>query len=183
MPSKKVLEVKQAAVAALADKMKDASAGVLVSYQGIKVEDDTKMRAALRSAGVEYCVMKNTLTGKACDIVGYGDMKQYLSGMTAIAISKDDPIAPAKILCEYAEKIDNFHIRSGFLDGAVIESSTITELSKIPPKEQLIAKMLGSLMAPISNLCFAVKAVADKMEASETAPAAEAAPAEAPAQA
>ena len=102
MPSQKILEQKQEVVRALAEKMRNAASGVLVKYEGITVEDDTKLRAALRKAGIEYSVIKNTLTGRACEEAGYGDMKQYLSGMTAIAISKDDPIAPAKIMKEYA---------------------------------------------------------------------------------
>ena len=98
MPSNKILEEKKQVVESLAAKIQSAAAGVLVKYEGIKVSEDTELRNALRKAGVEYTVMKNTLTGRACDIAGYGDMKQYLSGMTAIAISQDDPIAPAKIM-------------------------------------------------------------------------------------
>ena len=98
MPSKNILEQKQQIVESLAAKIRDAKSGVLVKYEGITVADDTALRAALRKAGVEYTVMKNTLTGKACEIAGYGDMKQYLSGMTAIAIGMEDPIAPAKIM-------------------------------------------------------------------------------------
>jgi large subunit ribosomal protein L10 len=105
MPSNKVLEAKKQIVEDLAGKLQTAAAGVLVKYEGITVADDTALRTALRNAGIEYSVMKNTLTGRACEMVGYGDMKQYLSGMTAIAISQDDPIAPAKIMKEYADKI------------------------------------------------------------------------------
>lgn len=105
MPSQKILEQKSAAVEALAEKLGRATSGILVKYQGITVEDDTKLRAALRAAGIEYSVMKNSLIGRACDKVGFGDMKQYLEGMNAIAISYEDPVAPAKILKEYAEKI------------------------------------------------------------------------------
>ena len=85
MPSQKILEQKQALVAELAEKLKNASAGVLVKYEGITVEDDTKLRAALRAAGVEYSVVKNSLTGRACEAAGLGEMTQYLTGMTAIA--------------------------------------------------------------------------------------------------
>ena len=77
MPSHKVLAEKPAQVAALVEKIRGAHSGVLVKYEGITVEDDTKLRAALRAAGVDYTVMKNTLTGRACDEVGYGEMKQY----------------------------------------------------------------------------------------------------------
>ena len=80
MPSNKILEAKKQVVETLAEKIKSSQAGVLVKYEGIKVSEDTELRAALRKAGVEYTVMKNTLTGKACEIAGYGDMKQYLEG-------------------------------------------------------------------------------------------------------
>ena len=112
MPSNKVLEEKKQVVETLASKMQSAAAGVLVKYEGITVAEDTELRTALRKAGVEYTVMKNTLTGRACDIAGYGDMKQYLSGMTALAISQEDPIAPAKIMKEYADKIKCFDLMS-----------------------------------------------------------------------
>ncbi|MBO7148422.1 MAG: 50S ribosomal protein L10 [Clostridia bacterium] len=162
MPSSKILAEKQQAVADLAEKLKTAAAGVLVNYSGITVEDDTKLRAALRKAGVEYKVMKNTLTGRACEMVGFGDMKQYLEGMTALAISVDDPIAPAKILKEYAEKVESFEIKAGFIDGGVIDANAVNELASIPAKEVLIAKMLGSLQSPISGLAVALQAVVDK---------------------
>ena len=126
MPSAKILEAKQAVVAELAEKVKTAASGVIVSYQGITVEDDTKLRAALRAAGVEYSVMKNTLTGRACKEAGLGDaMDQYLNGMTAIAISEKDAVAPAKILKQYADKIETFEIRAGFIDGAVIDQNIL----------------------------------------------------------
>ena len=98
MPSERILEQKKAAVAELSEKMGRAVSGVLVKYQGITVEDDTKMRAKLRNAGVEYSVVKNSLIGRAADIAGLGEIKGLLEGMNAIAISYDDPVAPAKIL-------------------------------------------------------------------------------------
>ena len=171
MPSKSILEQKQAVVADLAEKIKASSAGVVVNYQGITVDDDTKMRKALREAGVKYMVMKNSLTGRACEEVGYGAMKEHLEGMTAIAISESDPIAPAKILKGYAEKIESFTILAGYLDGAVIDAATINQLAEIPSKEVLVAKFLGSIQSPLYNLAYALKAVADKMGEGEGAPA------------
>ena len=100
MPSNTILAQKQQVVADLAAAIKSSAAGVIVNYQGITVENDTAMRKALRNAGVKYVVMKNTLTGRACDEVGYGDLKQYLNGMTAIAISENDPLAAEVILLE-----------------------------------------------------------------------------------
>ena len=175
MPSQKILEQKQALVAELAEKMRNAASCVLVKYEGITVEDDTKLRAALRAAGVEYSVMKNTLTGRACDEAGYGELKQYLTGMTAIALSENDPVAPAKILKEYADKLNAFELRAGFVDGGVLDAAGVAELASIPSKEQLVAKMLGSLMAPLFGLAYVLQAKIDKEG--------EGAPAEAPAEA
>ena len=181
MPSKSILEQKQKLVAELAEEIKNSVSGVLVNYQGITVDDDTKMRKALREAGVKYKVVKNSLTGRACDEVGFGEMKQHLVGMTAIAISENDAVAPAKVLKEYAEKVETFTILAGYVDGAVIDAKTVEALAEIPSKEVLIAKFLGSIQAPLYNFAYAVKAVADKKaEGGEEAPAAEVA-AEAPA--
>jgi len=180
MPSKSILEQKQQIVADLAAQMKNSISGVLVNYQGITVEDDTKMRKALREAGVKYMVQKNTLTGRACDEVGLSDLKQYLTGMTAIAISENDAVAPAKVLKEYAEKIESFNILAGYLDGAVVSADTVKELASIPAKEVLIAKFLGSIKSPVYKFAYALQAIVDKD--GEAAPAEEAA-AEAPAEA
>ena len=181
MPSKSILEQKQAIVADLAEQLKNSPAGVVVNYQGITVEDDTKMRKALRAAGVNYMVMKNSLTGRACDEVGLSDMKQYLTGMTAIAIGTTDAIAPAKVLKEYAEKIESFNILAGYLDGKVVDDATVKQLADIPSKEVLIAKFLGSIKSPLYGLAYALQAVVDKD--GEAAPAEEATTEEAPAEA
>ena len=167
MPSNKVLEEKKQVVAELAAKMQNAASGVLVKYEGITVADDTALRAALRKAGVDYTVMKNTLTGRACDMVGYGDMKQYLSGMTAIAISQDDPIAPAKIMKEYADKVASFEIKAGFVDGGVIDAKGVEALAATPSKEVLIAKMMGSLMSSLYGLAYVLQAKIDKENGGE----------------
>ena len=173
MPSKSILEKKQQIVADLAEQIKASASGVLVNYQGITVEADTAMRKALREAGVDYKVIKNSLTGRACKEAGYSEMEQYLNGMTAIAISEKDPVAPAKILKDYAEKIESFKILAGYVDGAVINEKTVVELANIPSKETLIAKFLGSIQSPLYGFAYAIQAIVDKNG--------EAAPAEAPA--
>lgn len=176
MPSEKILEQKKAVVESLADKLGRAASGVLVKYEGITVDEDTKMRKALREAGVEYTVIKNTLIGKACDKVGFEGLKTHLEGMNAIAISFDDPIAPAKILKEYADKIETFEIRGGILDGAVVDVDTVNELATIPNKETLVAKFLGSIQSPLYKFAYVLQAIIDKDgegEAAEEAPTAE----------
>ncbi|MBR7095403.1 MAG: 50S ribosomal protein L10 [Clostridia bacterium] len=169
MPSQKILAAKQEAVAALAGKMRTASAGVLVKYEGITVEDDTKLRAALRAAGVEYAVLKNSITGRACDEVGFGALKEHLVGMTALAVSQDDPVAAAKIMKEYAEKVETFEIKAGFVEGEVLDQNGVMALADIPSRETLIAKMLGSMMAPLYSFARVLQAKIDKD--SEAAPA------------
>ena len=175
MPSNAILEQKKQVVADLAEQIKASAAGVVVNYQGITVENDTALRKALREAGVKYVVMKNTLTGRACDECGYGDIKQYLSGMTAIAVSPEDAVAPAKILKQYADKISTFEIKAGFVDGGILDQAGVIELAETPSKEVLIAKLLGSIKSPLYSFAYAIQAIVDK----DGAPAEEAAPAEA----
>ena len=181
MPSNAILEQKQQAVAELTELIKASAGGVIVNYQGITVDKDTAMRKALREAGVKYMVVKNSLTGRACENCGYGALKENLVGMTAIAISESDAVAPAKVLKEYAEKVESFQILAGYVDGAVIDTKTVEALAAIPSREVLIAKFLGSIKSPVYGFAYAIKAVADKKAegGAEEAPAAEAA--EAPA--
>ena len=171
MPSNSILAQKQQIVADLAEQIKNSAAGVVVNYQGITVENATAMRRELRKAGVKYVVMKNTLTGRACEEVGFGEMKQYLTGMTAIAISENDPVAAAKVLKTYAEKVESFNILAGYVDGAVIDAATVNALAEIPNKETLIAKFLGSIQSPLYKFAYAIKAVVDKDGEGEEAPA------------
>ncbi len=181
MPSAKILEQKKVATAELSEKLKSAVSGVLVSYSGINVEQDTALRKALREAGVDYKVYKNTMTERACEDAGYSEMKKYLGGMTALAISNNDAVAPAKILKEYAEKIESFEIRGGFIDGNVIDVKAVEQLASIPNKETLICKIMMGMQNPLYKLAYALQAIIDKGEVLAEAPAAEEAPvAEAP---
>lgn len=172
MPSAKILAQKEAATAELTEKIKSSVAGVLVNYTGITVEDDTALRAALRKAGVDYHVYKNTMTSRACEAAGYGDMKQYLNGMNALAVSATDPVAAAKILKEYADKIETFNIVSGYIDGGVIDAKQVEELASTPTKEVLLGKLLGSIQAPLYSLARVLTAITEKDgENTEAAPA------------
>ncbi len=173
MPSAKILESKKQIVADLTEKLQNAASGVIVNYSGITVENDTKLRADLRKAGIDYAVIKNTMTKRACENVGYGELASALEGMTAIAISKDDAVAPAKILKEYADKIDSFELKAGFVEGKVLDKDGVLELANIPSKEILIGKLLGSIQSPLYGLACALQAIIDKD--GEAAPAEEAA--------
>ncbi len=184
MPNANILLEKQAIVAQLAEKMKSASAGVLVEYKGITVENDTKLRRELRQAGVDYSVVKNTLVRRAANEIGFEELDTHLNGTTAMAISNGDPLAPAKILCNYAKSNESFRIKVGFIDGKVVSDSEVKQLAAIPSREILIAKMLGSLNAPISKFVYVLDAIAKKGGEAVEAPAEEAeAPAEAPVEA
>lgn len=162
MPSIKILEQKQAEVASLTEKIQNSVSGVVVSYAGITVEADTKLRKELREAGVEYKVYKNSITGRACENAGYGDIKQYLNGMVAIAVSAEDAVAPAKILKKYADEIETFEIKGGYVDGGVIGADKVEALAKIPPKPVLVAKLMGGMKSPVSKLAICLKAIVDK---------------------
>jgi len=163
VPNAKVLEEKKAIVASLAEKMKNASSGVLVDYKGINVEDDTKLRAELREKNVEYAVIKNTLIRFAAKEVGFDALDDVLNGTTAIALSMDDMIAPAKIVADYAKKNEKiFNIKAGFVEGRVIDAEEVKKLAATPSKEVLLSKLLGSLKSPVTALAIALNAVVEK---------------------
>ena len=175
MPNAKVLSEKQAMVAQLAEKMKNATSGVLVDYKGITVEEDTKLRSELRKANVEYTVVKNTLVRFAANQIGFEELDGVLHGTTAMAVSMDDP-TPARLLAEFAKSHDKyFNIKAGFLEGKVVDIATVESLAAIPPKDILLSTVLGTMMAPVAALARVLQAVADKKsEGGEAAPAAEA---------
>lgn len=151
MPSEKILEKKKKQVEELSETLKNANIGVLVSYIGINVEQDTQLRKKLREAGCEYKVIKNTLLSRAFKEVGIDGLDDSLKGTTALAVSTDDYTSAPKILTECAKNIESFEVKGGFVDGAVVDKSEIVALSKLPTKEVLIAQALGGLNAPIQG--------------------------------
>ncbi len=170
MPSAKVLEQKKEMVAQITEKLKTAQAGVLVDYRGLTVSEDTELRAKLREADVEYKVIKNTLTRFAIKEVGLDAMDEFLNGPTSMAISYTDPILPAKIISEFAKKNENLQIKSGFLNGEVIDLAAITSLANTPSLEVMYATIMGSLKAPVSALVRTLQAIVDNgVEPSELA--------------
>ena len=177
MPSQKVLEQKQQAVAQLAERIQGSVAGIIVDYKGITVEDDTKLRKELRENGVKYTVVKNTLIKRAAEKAGLNGIDDVLNGTSAIATSAEDYVAAARILQKFAEQHDNFKVKTGYLDNEVISLDKIQSLAKLPSREVLLANVLGAFQAPIASFARAIQAVVDKN--GEAAPAAEEAPAEA----
>ncbi len=183
MPSTAVLEKKKQMVAELSERIKNSCAGVVVDYKGINVEDDTKLRRELREAGVEYTVVKNSILSRAAQDAGLEGINSVLEGTTAIATSADDYVASARILQSYADKNDNFSLKSGYLDGEVISLEKLMALAKLPSREVLLATVCNVFNAPIAAFARAVQAIVDKggaeaCEPEEEAPAAEEAPAE-----
>ncbi len=162
MPSTVVLEKKKAQVEALAERIKGSVAGVVVDYKGITVEDDTKLRKELREAGIEYTVVKNSILKRAADVAGLSGMDPVLEGTTAIATSAEDYVASARILQKYADAHDFFNVKSGYLDGEVIELSKIEALAKLPSREVLLATVCNVFNAPIAAFARAVQAIVDK---------------------
>ena len=179
MPNAKVLSEKQAIVAELTAKLQSAAAGVLVDYRGITVAEDTALRAELRKNNVDYAVVKNTLLRFAVNNCGMSELDGLLNGTTSLAVCNDDPVAPARVINDFAKKLnDRFEIKGGFMDGKVIPLSEVMALAEIPPLPTLRAQVLGTMLAPISGLACVLKQIAEKQgataeEAAAEAPAAE----------
>ncbi len=173
MPSEKILQQKKDVVSELSSKIKAAKSIVFADYRGLTVEQDTELRSALRKAGVDYKVVKNTLTRLAANENGLEDLDPFLNGPTAMAISDSDPVAAAKVLAEYAKKFEKLELKVGVVEGKVIDVKGVIALAELPPREVLIAKVLGGFNAPISGfvnvlngnlrgLAVALNAIAEK---------------------
>ena len=162
MPNAKVLSEKQAIVAALVERISNAQAGVLVDYKGITVAEDTELRTAMRKDGVEYTVVKNTLTRKALDQLNMNELDSHLNGTTSLATSAD-PIAPFRIITEYSKKLgDRFNIKAAFMDGKVLSDAEIADLSTLTSINDLYSKLAGSLNAIISGLAVCLNEVVEQ---------------------
>ena len=164
MPNSKVLAAKQSIVEELKSKLSGCQSGVLVDYRGITVEEDTALRKAMREANVDYSVVKNTLLNFAVKGTEYEGIAPFLEGPTAIALGVEDPIAPAKVIGDFIEKQKKLSIKTGFIDGRVIEVAEIEKISKLPSKEELLAKAFGSMKAPITNLARVLNQIKEQKE-------------------
>ena len=162
MPNAKVLEEKKAVVASLVEKIKNSPAGVLVDYKGINVEDDTKLRKQLREAGVEYAVIKNTLIRFAAKGTAFEALEPNLEGPTALAVSKDDATAPARILAEFAKTAPKLELKASVVEGTYYDQAGTQVIATIPSREVLLGKLLGSIQSPITNLARVLNQIAEK---------------------
>ena len=176
MPNAKVLSEKQAIVEALVERIKNAGAGVLVDYKGITVAEDTELRTELRKGGVEYSVVKNTLTRKALDKLGMNELDSVLNGTTSMATAENDPIAPFRIISEFSKKLnERFNVKAAFMEGKVLSAQEIAEMSELQSKDSLYAKVLGTMIAPITGLAVCLGQILEQKGGSVESPAAEAA--------
>ena len=174
LPNAKVLSEKQAIVQALVDRLSTASAGVFVDYKGITVAQDTELRSEMRKNEVDYTVVKNTLVRVAIDKLGMNEIDSVLHGTTSLATSKGDPIAPFRIANDYAKKLgETFTIKAGFMDGRVLTMDEIAGIAELPSKDALYAKVLGTMLAPITSLAVVLGQILEQKGGSVEAPAAE----------
>ena len=175
MPSEAQLKRNKETVKAITADLKASRGTVLVDYRGINVSQDTELRVALRKAGVQYKVVKNTMTRFAVRELGLEGIEPSLVGPTAMATSTTDPVAPAKVLSEFARRFDNLNIKAGIVGESIIDVAGVLSLAELPPKEIIVSKMLGMMNVPISGLvnvlnanirglAVVLSAIADKMQ-------------------
>ena len=171
------VELKQPVVQAIAEDVKDAASVVLVDYRGLTVAQDTALRKQLREAGITYKVCKNTMMKRAFEGTEFAALDEHLEGPSALAISKDDATAPARILSEFAKEAEDLQFKSAVVGGTYYDEAGIQTLAKIPSRDVLISKLLGSLQSPVTNLARVLNQIAEKGGAADGAaePAAEAA--------
>ena len=169
------VELKKPVVEEISAAIKDAQSVVLVDHRGLTVEQDTELRKQLREAGINYKVYKNTMMNFAFKGTDCEALVPYLKGPSAIAISTDDATAPARVLCKFAKTADKLEVKGGIVEGVVYDAAGIANISKIPSREELLSKLLGSIQSPIANFARVMNQLAEKGGASECeAPAAKA---------
>ena len=167
MPSQSVLEQKKVIVEELTARLKNSVTGLVVSYEGINTEDDTKLRKELRENNVHYSVVKNTLLKRAAEIAGVEGIEDVLEGTTALALSEDDIVTAPKILFKQEEASNgSFSIKKGFVDGKGISKDEVVAYAKLPTKETLLAQLVFMLQSPIQKLAIAVSEIEKKQSES-----------------
>lgn len=159
-----VIDTKKQVVQEITDKFQSSQSSVLVNYRGLDVSEVTELRKQLREEGVDFKVYKNTMTRRAVEQAELNELSDTLVGPTAIAFSKDDVIAPAKILNKFAKSHDALEIKGGVIEGKVATLDQLNELAELPNYDGLVSMLLSVLQAPIRNLAYATKAIAEQKE-------------------
>ena len=163
------VELKAPIIEEITARVKDAQSIVLVDYRGLTVEQDTQLRKNLREAGVTYKVYKNTYMTRALKGTEFECLTEYLEGPSAIAISKDDATAPARLLAEFAKTAEKLEIKAGIVEGTVYDAKGIEAIASIPSRDVLISRLLGSMQSPITNFARVMNQLAEKGGASAEA--------------
>jgi len=158
----KNFELKKTVVAEIREKLGRAQSVVLIDYRGLTVEEVTDLRNQFRKAGVEYAVLKNSMLTLAARDLGIRGLEDYLKGPTAVAFGYQDPVAPAKIITEYLKKNKKISVKCGMVDRKVVDQAGVTALAELPPREVLIAKLMGSMNAPITGFVGVLSGVLRK---------------------
>lgn len=161
-----VREEKQQQVAEIADQLNRSKAVVVTDYRGLNVAESTELRKQLRDAGIEYRVLKNTLTRRAAQQAQMSGLEEYLTGPTAIAFGYDDAVAPAKVLFDFAKKHKALELKGGLVEGRVVGPKEVESLASLPSREGLLSMLLSVMQAPVRNLAYAVKQIAEQQEGS-----------------
>jgi large subunit ribosomal protein L10 len=172
----KVVDRKQPVVQEISELLKDASSAVLVSYIGIPVDLDTQLRKELREANISYKVFKNSMIRLAAEGTPFEKLAGDLKGSTALAVSKEDATAPARIIDEYSKKAPMLQLKAGVVEGDYYDAEGIVKIAKIPGRNELLSRLLGSLQSPVANFARVIKQIAEKdgeAPPAETAAAAE----------
>lgn len=163
MANASIIARKEQLVNELTEKLQKAQSVVVFDYRGLTVAEVTELRSAMRKAGNEYVVIKNSMVERAAEKVGIDEsVKEMLKGPSAFAIGYEDAVSPAKILKDTVKKLKKCEIKGGIVNGKVADAAAIDALAELPPKEVLIARMLGSMMSPISGLAIVLDQIAKK---------------------
>ena len=159
------VELKKPIVDEIAANIADAQSVVIVDYCGLTVEEDTRLRKELRENGITYKVYKNTMMNFAFKGTDCESLSQHLEGPNAIAISKTDATAPARILAKFAKDAKALEIKAGIVEGTYYDAAGMEAISKIPSREELLGKLLGSIQSPIANFARVISQIAEAKEA------------------
>ena len=158
------IELKKPIIEEIQSSIKDAKSVVVVDYRGLTVEQDTRLRKILRESNITYKVYKNTMINFAIQGTEFEALAPYLEGPTAIAISTEDATAPARAICKFAKEAPKLEVKAGIVEGTAYDAKGIAQIASVPSKEELLAKLLGSMKSPISNLARVLNQIAEQQQ-------------------
>ena len=158
------IELKKPIIEEIQSSIKDAKSVVVVDYRGLTVEQDTRLRKTLRENNITYKVYKNTMINFAIQGTEFEGLAPYLEGPTAIAISTEDATAPARAICKFAKEAPKLEVKAGIVEGTAYDAADITQIASVPSREELLAKLLGSMKSPISNFARVINQIAEQQQ-------------------